>query len=351
MPSTIIDLKFIRAGATSLLHTGAFPYRSVVSTADSLEIFNKRILIRTTRSTKANPLQAHNSTFYKQIIKSLCLYYIVERKPNQLKEISIVRLRNGHVIPVASVPKSTIRQVVAKSTDLTTLSSIDPSKAAILLLETSVGRSVLNAATHLIKSLDSPSPFDRFERLWRAFNALYKAFAKVNTDHGCHVALRDHIKNNPGLFPLALAKVSTLTAVNIRANIRWNQMLLNNYATQAKTTALRDSIFRNSDPRILEIYQSSLPLRHAFLTAAGFLAPVNAYITNGINANVACDADVLSTLCIKYSYFVRNKIAHAEKSDHGFSFLHGSSEESEIRWLVTFLEPLVIDLINVSDTF
>jgi len=50
-------------------------------------------------------------------------------------------------------------------------------------------------------------------------------------------------------------------------------------------------------------------------------------------------------------YFVRNKIAHAEKTDHGFSFIHGSAEEAEIRWLTPFLESLVIDLINLNSTF
>jgi hypothetical protein len=49
-------------------------------------------------------------------------------------------------------------------------------------------------------------------------------------------------------------------------------------------------------------------------------------------------------------YFVRNKIAHAEKTDHGFTFLRGNAAEAEIRWLAPFLEALVIDLINISDT-
>jgi hypothetical protein len=244
-----------------------------------------------------------------------------------------------------------LRQVVSRSTDLTILGRIIPSKAALLLSETLAGRAVLYAATHLIKSLDSSSPFDRFEKLWRAFNALYRAFAKANTEHACHVALRSHIESFPACFPLSLAMVSPLTSSGIRSKIRWNQMILNNHSTAAKTTALKDSIIRNSDPRILEIYQASLPVREAFLRNAGLYNEVNTHILTGIQANAPRDSDVLSTLCIKYMYFVRNKIAHAEKADHGFSFLHGSAEESEIQWLTPFLEALVIDLINISDTF
>jgi len=78
---------------------------------------------------------------------------------------------------------------------------------------------------------------------------------------------------------------------------------------------------------------------------------VSAYIATGIAGNVTCDAEVVSLLCIKYMYFVRNKIAHAEKTDHGFTFTQASSDETEIRWLAPFLEALVIDMINISDTF
>lgn len=352
MRETIIDIKLSCKGKTSLLYSATYPFRSASTSTDTLNIYNKRIKIVARRSsTTPNPLQAHNSTIFKQAVKALCLYYIVESRPNQLREITITQIKGTVALSSVCLPKTDMRQVVARSTDLSILGTVNPVKAALLLSESPDGRAVLYAVTHLIKSLDASSPFDRFEKLWRAFNALYRAFAKASTDHACHVALRSHIQSFPALFPLSIAKVSTLSAGHIRSNIRWNQMILNNHATPAKTLALRDSILRNSDPRILAIYKESLPVRQAFLIGAGFYAVVHAHIQAGITANVPRDSDVLSTLCIKYMYFVRNKIAHAEKADHGFSFLNGSAEESEIRWLTPFLEALVIDLINISDTF
>jgi hypothetical protein len=352
MPTTNISIKFRRAGKNAHLYSGKFTYRSAESSTDSLEISNKTVLIKTTRSSsKASPLQAHNSTFYKQIIKSLCLYYILEKKPNPLKEITLTKQNSAKVIATISIPSSQIKQIVSKTTDLLPLATIDSVKASILLSETPAGRAVLNACTHLIKSLDSSNAFERFEKLWRAFNALYKAFAKQNSDHLCHVALRDYLKQNPNHFPLSIARVAPLSAIDIRTNIRLNQMILNNCPTQAKAPAFADSITRNSDPRVMEIYRNSLPIRETFLVNAKRFTLVTTHISACIAANVACDADVLSTLCIKYMYFVRNKMAHAEKTDHGFSFIHGSSDESEIRWLTPFLEALVIDLINISDTF
>lgn len=352
MPATHIDLRFTRAGKKALLYAGTFSYRSKVGLSDSLEVFNKCVSIRTKRSaTTPNPLQSHNSTFYKQIIKSLCLYYLLERNPNSLREISIARISRGKVTASQVIAKPDVKQVVTKSANLAVLANINASKAPIVLLETATGRAVLNAATHLIKSLDSLSAFDRFEKLWRAFNALYKAFAKLNGDHACHRALRAHITANPVYFPLSIAKVANLTAADIRSRIRLNAMILNNHPTQATTQGFADSIIRNSDPRVLEMYKTSLPIREDFLNNAGLFASVTAHIQAGINANAVRDTDVVSLLCIKYMYFVRNKIAHAEKTDHGFTFLRGSAEEAEMSWLAPFLEALVIDLINISDSF
>lgn len=352
MPAQQIDLKFTCSGKRVHRYSGMLAYRSTSPSEDSIDVFNKIIRIRAKRaSVSLSPLQAHNSTVYKQIVKALCLYYILERRPNPLREVAITTTK-GRAAPVSSdIQKPGLKQVVGRATDLSILGGIDPAKATILLSESHPGRAVLYASTHLIKSLDSPSPFDRFEKIWRAFNALYKALARRNTDHACHVQLRDYIQNNPASFPLSIAKVTPLTSADIRTKIRWNQMILNNYPTQARTTALRDSIVRNSDPRILAIYQASLPLRATFLNGAGFYAAVSAHINAGIAANVARDSDVLSTLCIKYMYFVRNKMAHAERADHGFTFLHGSTDEAEVIWLVPFLEALVIDLINISDSF
>lgn len=179
MSSTKIVLKFKRAGKKISLYVGTFGYRSSVSNADSLEIFNKLISIETTRSsTTANPLQSHNSTFHKQIIKSLCLYYILERAPNPLKEITLTKKNGSRPATINSVQSSQINQILSKTADLSPLALIDPVKAEILLSETLAGRSVLNAATHLIKSLGTSNSFERFEKLWRSFNALYKALAK-----------------------------------------------------------------------------------------------------------------------------------------------------------------------------
>ncbi|CAJ0773645.1 hypothetical protein R8510_03689 [Ralstonia chuxiongensis] len=128
-------------------------------------------------------------------------------------------------------------------------------------------------------------------------------------------------------------------------------MLQNNYPTAPRTKALRDTIVRTSDSRILEIYRETLSIRQAHLITAGYFNAVSTHINAGLAAPQFNDSDVVTTLCIKYMYFVRNKIAHAERTDSGFVFLRGSAEESEILWLTPMLEALIVDLVNFSDTF
>lgn len=352
MADSKIEIKFVCGANKKNSFVGAASYRLNSTKTDTIRLYNKGVVIESNRtSVRGDPLKQHNSTFYKQIVKAICLYYVIERKPRPLREIAITQNLGNVREHRQALSRQDLKQIVSKSANLTALNAIVTSKAALLLEETVRGRAVLHAVTHLIKSLDSTSAFDRFERLWRAFNALYRAFAKQNTDHACHVILRDYIQQHPTLFPLSLQLIPPLTVASIRPNVRWNEMILNNHPTVSKAVALRDSIKRVEDHRILNIYKDSLPIRKVHLTSIGALPGVQTHIEMHMQSRTVRDSDVLSTLCIKYMYFVRNKIAHAERADHGFSFLPGSAEEQEIQWLTSFLEALVIDLINIADTF
>ncbi|MGO2768682.1 hypothetical protein [Pseudomonas taetrolens] len=352
MASSRIEIKFVCGANKKKLFSGNAVYRSSNARCDVLRLYNKIVIIESSRTTtNPNPLKQHNSTFYKQIVKAICLYYVMEQKPRPIREIAITQYLGSPREKYQSLGQKDLKQVVSRGADLTVLQAIAPPKAALLLEETVRGRAVLYAITHLIRSLDSNSPFDRFERLWRAFNALYRALAKKSSDHDCHVVLRDHIQKSPQLFPLSLQYVSSLTTSKIRPHLRWNQMLQNNHATVKKAKMLHDSIMRVEDHRILEIYRDSLSVRTAHLNQINAMPPILSHIALHTGLRTIRDSDVLSTLCVKYMYFVRNKIAHAERADHGFSFLLGSAEEVEIQWLIPILEMLVIDLVNISDTF
>lgn len=347
-----VVIHFNHSGRSSLLFQGSAEYRARLTQADTLRLYHNYLTIEANRSKVAkDPLQSQNSTIYKQILNSLCLYYILCHRPNHLKSITVSIQRANGTMECITELRSEIRQVISKTCILSSLLNIQPQKAGVILQESDVGRSVLYAATHLIKSLDVQSSVERFERLWRAFNALYRAFARQKTEHDCQRQVRQHIMNNPNLFPHSLASVSSLTTNDIRQNTRWVQMILNNYPAQSNTNSFAASIQRNTDARILEIYRQTLPIRKKFLNNAGQLSSINSHINTSIAANTRCDQDLLSTLSLRYMYFMRNKIAHAEKVDHGFSFLRESTDHAEAVWLAPILESLVIDMINISDTF
>jgi hypothetical protein len=347
-----VAIHFHHSGGSSQLFLGSAQYRSNIIKTDSIKIYHKHLTIEATRSrTAKDPLHSQEGSFYNQILKCLCLYYILSSKANQIKSISVsVQSANGTMTGISNMHDE-IRQVIEKRCNLSSLSNIQPQKADIVLQENAVGKSVLYAATHLIKSLDAQNPVERFERLWRSFNALYRAFAKKNTDNECHRVLRQHIMNNPALFSLSIDCASRLTSSDIRQNTRWIKMILNSCPSRNHANKLAESILRNTDSRILEIYHQTLPVRSAFLASSNRLNDVVSHIGRNITANTISNQDVLATLALRYMYFVRNRIAHAHKVDHGFTFLRENNDHKEAMWLAPMLESLVIDMINISDTF
>lgn len=352
MANIQIEVKLTCPGPTQILFNGGVQTRSSTTQTDQVLIETRKIIATLRRSSVPSaPFSVHNSTFFKLIIKSLALYYTLEQKPSQIREISWRKIAASGQIAEFPVPSSEIVQIVNRRTNLSLLASIDPSKAELVMEETDRGRAVLYAITHLIKALDSTGPFERFDRLWRAFNALYKAFARSTNDSQCHIQMANDIRLHPARYPLSIAKVAPLTKKQIRDRTRWNLMLQNNYPTAGRTKALREAILRNVDSRILEIYRETLPLRRAHLSTAGHYNAVTTHINATLATPQVNPSDVLITLCIKYMYFVRNKIAHAERIDSGFSFVRGSADESEIVWLTPMLEALIVDLVNISDTF
>ncbi|MFD2755414.1 hypothetical protein [Comamonas terrae] len=348
-----IEINLSVSGATAVLYSGFVKTRSSGNHADKIFITNKKILINCVRSSIGpDPLKSHNSTFHKIIVKGLALYFLLTCKPAKIKNLILRRFgSNDKFISELTVPSADIAQTTHASANLSAVSKIDPLKAILLLEETPVARSVLYATTHLIKANDARNVFDRFDRLWRAFNSLYRAYSGKTTDTDCHIFLANDIRQNPASYPLAIASISGLTSAMIRTKVRWILMLQNNYPTAKRTKSLKESILRTKDSRILTIYRDTLTVREKFLKAEKHYTAVDSHIKTELAAPSINNSDVVVTLCIKYMYYVRNKIAHAERADHGFSFLLDHAEQKELDWLNPMLEALVIDLINISDQF
>lgn len=126
-------------------------------------------------------------------------------------------------------------------------------------------------------------------------------------------------------------------------------MILNDYKTEAKTKALKCFILRNDDFRLMEICKESLPVRESFLKLSGFYEIVSNHIEHNVKNKKFNDMQVAATLCIKYMYYVRNKLMHGEQMDSGFRLKYVNKQEESMNWCSSLLKMLVIDIYNSND--
>ena len=321
---------------------------------DHFQITSDLIRIEAYRSQKLS-LESiffnYNSAINKQITKALTYYYCALGSPCKIKKITVIRLLNDTYQDQLIIEGKNIVQIIEKNSQLSELTKLDQIELSAILGEDDKSHSILIAATHLVKACSLSSPFEKFDRLWKSFNALYKQLTNTTTDRDCLIKLRQHMDTNPHLYPISLMALSTITADEIRKKIRWVAMLHNDFPTENKTVAFKEFVLRVEDERFISILKNSLTIREAFLKNKGFYNEVVAHINNKTLVPVKKDVDVLAILSLKYMYFVRNKTFHAEKLDSSFNIVPNGKEEQELDWLAKVLKRLIIDMINFNSKF
>ncbi|HIF9106494.1 TPA: hypothetical protein ACX6QA_003476 [Photobacterium damselae] len=334
-----------------LLDKEQVPYPQSKSYFDELTIKENRIEIVAKRSGIVDlkgVFLNHQSALYRQITKSLVYYYCATRKPTQIKKIKIERITKKSSNQFV-LNKSDLTQVVDSKAQLGTLKNIDLNALKLVFLENHKAHGFLFGLTYLIKSLHAESKHGMFENKWKAFNAIYKAAANKTKDFDCHRFIRSDLIANPDCYPLILAKTSELTESIIRANTRWIKFIHNDFSTVEKTNAFKNFILRNEDHRLIKIFSDTLRVREDFLKENGFYDEVVQHLE--ANETSVNDAHLVATLCIKYAYFARNKLMHAESIESGFRLVPLNKEEKEVAWLSSLLGLLIQDLINNNHRF
>ncbi|MDP2594825.1 hypothetical protein [Alteromonas stellipolaris] len=334
-----------------LLDKEQIPYPQSQSYRDELTVKENRIEIISMRSGIVDlkgVFLNHQSALYRQITKSLVYYYCATRKPTQIKKIKIERMTKKFSTEVV-LNKKDITQVVNSEAEIGALQNINLNALKLVFLENRKAHGFLFGLTYLIKSLHADSKLGMFENKWKAFNAIYKAAANATKDFDCHLFIRNDLIDNPNFYPLILGKVSELTGQDIRANTRWIKFIHNNYSTINQTRAFKDFVLRNEDYRIKKIVYDTLTVRETFLKEKGFYDEV----VNHLNTDEATvnNSHLAATLCIKYAYFARNKLMHAENIESGFRLVPLNKEENELSWLSSLLVLLIQDLININHRF
>lgn len=334
-----------------LLDRENVPYPQSKSYFDELTIKENKIEIVAIRSGIVDlhgVFINHQSALYRQITKSLVYYYCATRNPAQIKRITIEHLAKKTSKKIV-LSKRDITQIVDSEAELAYLKDIDLNALKLVFKENRKAHGFLFGLTYLIKSLHTGSKHEMFENHWKAFNAIYKSAAKATKDFDCHRFIRNELIVNQGSYPLVLAKVSELTEQNIRDNTRWIKFIQNDFSTINQTEAFKEFVLRNKDHRLIKIFKDTLTVRKNFLQEKGFYNEViehlNAY------ENTVNDSHLAATLCVKYAYFARNKLMHAESIEAGFRLVPLNKEEKEVTWLSSMLILLILDLINASHRF
>lgn len=332
-----------------------YPFSNNPLLKDDFSIKGKSIKITAFRSKKteiSDVLHNANNAMNRQLSKALAYYYSRIGQANLISSIKVTRHLSGDLQEDVNVSKQDVRQIITASSNLDLLSLIQPTELNDILNESEKGHALLFALTHLIRSCAATEPFERFEALWRCFNSLYKLKESDNKDATCLMNLRTHMLANTNEYPLSCAHANPMTHDQIFSRVNWRNMILNDYATASQTVALSGFIGRISDSRLIKKIEDSLPIRQDFLRTKGLLVQVETHIQNKKALNVNVDIEVAAFICLKYLYYARNKLVHAERVHPSFHVVKSrSNEELKIGWCCEVLLRLVIDLLNCNSRF
>jgi hypothetical protein len=320
---------------------------------DDIEINSTNILFTAYRNSKIrldDVLYNHTSSMYIQTLKSIIFYYLTSKTYVEIDSIEMKRFKkdNDHCIESMNLSYEYVNQIL--TSNFKVFKNIQSNRLIKLFDNDEKGEAILIASSYITKASSIEDEIETFERLWKAFNKLYKYIGKNKNEMDCHIELRKFILAHPEKFILSINKIKKLTSEELRTKLRWRALVLNDYNNIKKTKAFHKFILRYTDKRIMKLFTDILPYRKDNLVDQKLFNSVNEHIALNMKQNAIKDTEIVSILCIKYMYFVRNKLMHGEKLDSTFRLIQ-NKEVKEIQWLNSILEALIIDLINCNDSF
>lgn len=345
-----IEIEINDNSPEEIIFSGKSNYPAGGSLEDTILIKNKKITLECHRVGEIKldgVFENYQSGLYGQIAKTI-LYYICTKQTvptiNKIEMTAEYKSEQKQSKTIAASDFKFHPKLLPFQN-----ASFRPQSLEIIFGESEKSSSILKSISHLVRSKTKKDIFDRFDSLWKSYNALYRTISGKSKDHDCHKALRTFLLANPIASPNTTALIQNLTSKELRDKIRWRALILNDYATINLTKAFHDFILRYSDSRLMEVFSATLPYREKFLLSESLLKPVKKHIAKNIANNIINDQEIVAIICIKYMYFVRNKSAHGERLDRivGLS----NKEAEEIKWLSDILETLLIDLINAHTLF
>jgi len=190
--------------------------------------------------------------------------------------------------------------------------------------------------------------------------------------------MRNFILSNHSYFPKSKQRARSITVRELKEKVRFNELLSNDYDTKEKIVSYIAFIFRyqnkivcknlldnlsyfetdlkgifgldkveskfNKFDYIKDLYQNNKSSSDIEI----IYEEVKRYLTEKVENPVSnTDLEITVFICIKYCYYLRNKIFHAEKQDLTFRFAKNNLI-FELSWVNEILETLIVELINAN---
>lgn len=303
---------------------------------DHVVITRKRIIIeaeRGSRHTASNVLTNTNSTLYEQLLKTIVYVYMTEGKAFSLGNVSvdvngeIKRYSAGEIINpcMSDLDK---RFVVTKSQCKKIFDDIESNK------------NLLIAYISYIKGIQEHD----FDWLWKTFNSIYSIISIKNKEFDKLCDVKIFIETNWASMVRTNAYMDKESEQTLR-KLRIREFVLNDYENVSKTQAYADMVKSFVDYRMAALFNEIMPYRRDNLISEGLYHGVNSYIQSQIGASINRNSDLARFYVLKYSYFLRNKYFHAEKSAPVF-VLKKNNEIDELDKICEILSLFLADLFD-----
>ena len=257
-----------RVGRKTSGYSSAHPY------LDTLVFYQKSchlVLSRTKKYEDGTILSNTNNSINTQIIKALLCYYSITSDFPVIDKMTIIRKRVGTADYSYSEANTFIQPLVSK---VSRTLKCKPLIVDGMIENNQRGQALRIAMSYWLKGISSDDIYYKFEHLWRAFDRLFLYQGDKPTDHENMVIIRKFILNNSRVFPKSINITNSYSEEKL-LSYRWVRMILNDYDTQKKTSALVDFVERYHDGRIMRLFQQKLACRNDYLINE----TLNQYIT------------------------------------------------------------------------
>lgn len=337
------------------------PFASAPAGAfDEVKYSKQKITIIANRSKKFRAdeiLKKKGNSLYGQILKSIVFLYLKNCERIRITKITIDRTTKRTQDPTFEYEIDKYMQPLAD--DFSLRFAIPDAIIDLIWREGRDYANLRSILTHFLCGLSSPDRYYIFERLWRAFEQLclfHNRADSENRDFKALAAMRTYIAGHLGDFPEALNEANKFSALAFK-KFDWEGYVKNEFPILADgaTRKMYENKFKvyfvtnNRDLRVVKMLEDIVSLRTAEMTHFGIDADVNSHITSYLALRECHDENVLTMICCKYAYYLRNKMFHGEIPDFTFTFAQGTDDDQRLDKINSLLELLCYELLLKYD--